>query len=647
MAILSKPSRTYAAVEHNPDGLSSVGSAPYGHKREGVKTYRPRMSPLPRRSVYLADLCATAFAETHLKRPGMYDSNPGSSFSPLPPAFNISSRHRKDQVAAGQRAELDHILDPEYKSVSNYTMDDNQAGPSSRRKERTAGGLMHAAAAGLRSQSSMSNVRPGAGSSQGQHGQKGKSGLGGVYVDANGKVHDTEYDPFAGVSEVNRAKSRRRSAFGSDKHRSKTGSESGSSVSGSSSADNDQSRSAAASESVKDEEQLRRRRESERRRFEDVAGHAAMVRRRSVMSHRSGEGGRTTPSLRSTNDVDESVMSAVQNFHLDRLNGRSRSSQGSIHGGANGGSIHNRSPLSPTFGSSPFGPSSPLPPVADSDEHPVKSTETTMPPTQGVRGQRAGSVASYRPRAPSSSSAAMPPPPVPRSKVEIKEGGTRKITGFDAPATPSAQTISPRVNTLLAPSSARLSAGSRSRASSEASRETRVKPAERPREEIYPETPAQQKQREERERRKARSGTGASAYSRPAALPNINTGSGSRVLPEIQIVEDDDPRVIIPSDGRSTRLQTKWTQADHVIRPPFASGSQAPGGSGSIHSIPLGNSQKAPSEILDEGQGGYVPSRWAKGDKSLRVTEDDKEKYRPKEWGGKTGGLAGKPEEWR
>jgi hypothetical protein len=31
----------------------------------------------------------------------------------------------------------------------------------------------------------------------------------------------------------------------------------------------------------------------------------------------------------------------------------------------------------------------------------------------------------------------------------------------------------------------------------------------------------------------------------------------------------------------------------------------------------------------------------------LRVTEDEKEKYRPKEWGGKTGDLAGKPEEWK
>lgn len=555
----------------------------------------------------------------------MYDTNPGSSFSPLPPAFNISSRHRKDQVAAGQRAELDHILDPEYKSVSNYSLDDmNGAGPS-RRKERTAGGLM-GAGGGLRSHSSLASFRPSSGaggsggSAVGGGAPRQKSALGGVYVDANGKVHDTEYDPFAGVAEVNRAKSRRRSAFGSERRQD---SESGSSASGSSVGQPASRHESEGARQAKDEETARRRRESERRRFEDVAEHAAMVRRRSVMSSRSGGAGadgRVTPSLKSN---DESAMSAVQNFHLDRLNGRSRSSQGSQMQLNSG---HIPSPLSPTFSNSP---SSPLPTVADSDERPVKYTETTAPTDRVASSSKAAAAA------------AMPPPPIPKSKIEIKEGGTRKITGFDAPSTPKTTPATPRINTLLAPSSARLSAGSRSRASSETSREPRIKPAERPREEIYPETPAQQKKREEKERRQARSGASASAYSRP---PTINTGTTTRVLPEIQIVEDDDPRVIIPLDGRSTRLQTKYTQADHVIRP-FAASSHVAGGS--INSLPLGSGQKAPSEILDEGQGGYVPSRWARGDKALRVTEDEKEKYRPKEWGGKTGDLAGKPEEWR
>jgi hypothetical protein len=54
-----------------------------------------------------------------------------------------------------------------------------------------------------------------------------------------------------------------------------------------------------------------------------------------------------------------------------------------------------------------------------------------------------------------------------------------------------------------------------------------------------------------------------------------------------------------------------------------------------------------PSTIIDQGTGGYLPSRWASGDRELRVTEDAKEKYRPREWGGKTGDLGGRSEEWR
>jgi hypothetical protein len=163
---------------------------------------------------------------------------------------------------------------------------------------------------------------------------------------------------------------------------------------------------------------------------------------------------------------------------------------------------------------------------------------------------------------------------------------------------------------------------------------------------LFPETPAQQKKREEKERRQARSGySGPSNSGRIAGhgARSVSASVNNRVLPEIEILADDDPRVVIPAQGPSTRVQTKYTQADHVIRP-FAALDKP----SSIRSLTLaGSGTKAPSEILDEGHGGYVPTRWAKGDKLLRVTEDEKEKYRPKEWGGKTGDLAGKPEEWK
>jgi hypothetical protein len=500
--------------------------------------------------------------------------------------FHMSSRHRKEQAAAGQKAEMDHILDPEFKSVSNFSMDDTQPGPS-KRNQRTAGGLLHGPTS-LRAASSLSNFKA--------SGNK-KSQLGGVYTDAEGKVHDTEFDPFAGISEMTRNKSRRRSAFGSERRK---GSDSGSSVS-EDSIEKEKSPSRPEANGHREELEARRRRESEKKRFEEVSEHA-MMRRRSVLSQRSAQSGKA-PSLRSTED---GPMSANLSYHLERLNARSKSSQGSVH----------RSPLSPTFGHSP---SSPLPTVADSDERPEKSTETTS----------------------------MPPPPIPKAKVEFKPSGTVKVTGFDAPPSPMpAQPQStPRSNTLSAPSPARMSTSSHaSRTSSETGREGRTRPPERPREELFPETPAQQKKREEKERRQARSGySGPSNSGRLVAGGNRAVSSGSRVLPEIEILADDDPRVVIPAQGPSTRVQTKYTQADHVIRP-FANLDRP----SSLRSVTLaGSGTKAPSEILDEGQGGYVPTRWAKGDKLLRVTEDEKEKYRPKEWGGRTGDLAGKPEEWR
>lgn len=527
-----------------------------------------------------------ALSETHLKRPGGLDGHHGSSFSPLPSAF-LSSKQRKQQQEEGRRAEAEHMLDPDFRSTSNFSLDDNHAGPS-RKGNRTAGGMLGGSV--MRGTSSLSNFK----------GPGKKSQLSaGVYVDAEGKMHDTEFDPFAAVAEMTRNKSRRRSAFGSERKR---GSDSEST---SSEESVDKSGARPVADAKRNEEALRQRRDSERKRFEDISGQA-MKRRQSILSQRSVEGGRATPSLKST---EEGPMSVLQHYHLDRLNNRTRSSQGSLHQG----SIH-RSPLSPTFGHSP---SSPLPTVADTDERPEKSTETTS----------------------------MPPPAVPKSKVEIKPGGTKKVTGFDAPESPHPTIQTPRSASHLALSPARMSTSSRaSRASTETAGE-RTKPPERPREEIFPETPAQTKKREERQRRQARLGYGAGTSS-TRLMDNRAASTGARVLPEIEILADDDPRVVIPTDGRSTRLQTKYTQADHVIRP-FASSSVLDRPS-SLRSVGFaGSGTKAPSEILDEGHGGYVPTRWAKGDKMLRVTEDDKERYRPKEWGGKTGDLAGKPEEWR
>jgi len=516
--------------------------------------------------------------------------------SQLSSAFNLSSRHREAKVAEGQRAEAEHMLNPEYRSAHNFSMD--EAGPS-RRKERTAGGILGGSA--LKATSSLSNFK----------GPGKKSQLSGVYVDAEGRVHDTEFDPFAAVAEVTRNRSRRRSAFGSERKR---GSDSDSTASEDSI---DKSGAGPGSDGYPNEDLNYQRRESERRQLEAVSSGQAMMRRRSVLSQRSGEG-RMTPSLPSLRSTDEQPMSAIQHYHLDRL---SRSKPGQSYGS------NHRSPLSPTFGHSP---SNFLPPVADSDERPVKSTEITS----------------------TSSSKAMRPPPVPKSKVEIKAGGTKKITGFDAPESPMPQQTqqtprqTPRPGSHLVLSPGRVSSSSRaSRVSSETQTESRMRPAERPREETFPETPAQAKKREDRQRKQANLGFNRASTSRLPLDVRASSSAGARVLPEIEILADDDPRVVIPADGPSTRVQTKYTQADHVIRP-FASSSILDRPS-SLRSGMAGSGTKAPSEILDEGHGGYVPTRWAKGDKLLRVTEDEKEKYRPKEWGGKTGDLAGKPEEWR
>ena len=514
-----------------------------------------------------------ALAESHLKRQVLYDPHPSSAFSPLPPAFHLSNKHRKDQALAGQRAELDHILQPGYRTIDGDAT--SGAGPS-----RHAGGLAAKKNIGL-------GIRPSA--SMGSF--RAATAARGVFVDSSGKAHDTEFDPFAGVAEMSRRKSRRRSAFGSNRRK---GSESGSSEAGSDLGEVYVRRNheGMPGGERREEEEIKRRLEIERRRLDDVSGYAA-ARRRSMMSERSSTG-RATPSVRSHDD---------HHVPLDRAASKAKSSPG----------YYMRSPLSPTFGgptsTSSYATTRTLPTTVEMldgpEEDPKKSTETT---TIG-----------------------------PNKKITI--------TGFDPshPETPSMT----HTASLKVPDTGRLSAGSR--ASTDYLRD-RPRPAERPREESFPETPAQVKRREDRQRR-----TGMSRNPSLAVDTALSSGGKGRILPEIEIVEDDDPRIIFPTAGRSTRVQTTH---DHVIRGPFsyALDALAAGPSGmrrgsadhSARSVPMGGGDnKAPSSIIEAGPGGYLPSRWASGDRELRQTEDERDKYRPMEWGGKKGELGGQPEEWK
>lgn len=589
--------------------------------------------PTFRREFGLIDLLA--LVETHLKRPAMYDSHPGSAFAPLPPAFNIPTKVKKEQALAGQQAELEQILQPGYKA-SQPDLNDldsaSTAGPSRSSANRLVGGFGNdkrkgkGVGLGIRPSASMNSFRAPTTASNGR--------MGGIYVDGEGKVHDTEFDPFAGVSAMTRRKSRRKSAFGQEKRReseSETSSASGSEV-------GDSGTRKSFDGTGQDDEEARRRQEVDRRRLEEVSSLAA-ARRRSMMSERSS-GGRATPSIRSSEDG----LNSAASMHLDRAIGRSKSQLG----------YYVPSPLSPTFQPNTANSymSRHLPSTAElangiEESPPQKSTERTTP--RETPHEARGHKAKER-------------PPMLTSVTDRKI----TITGFDAPPSarpPSVRPTSPRPSTpnhlasqldsLRIPDSARMSSSSRH--SSESARP--AKPAERPREDIYPETPAQAKRREERERRIHRPSTAFSSHDGRLGVDTaLSRSSRGRPLPEIEIVDDDDPRVIIPEHGKTTRVQTVH---DHVIRGPFSlalNAGASPGGSGygrrasadiSARSIPAGTgNSKAPSTIIDEG-GGYLPSRWASGDHQLRNTEVAKEKYRPREWGGKTGDLAGKPEEWR
>jgi len=530
----------------------------------------------------------------------MYDPHPNSAFSPLPPAFNHLSRAaRRDQAAAGQRAELDKILQPGYKTDMADPDSASLAGPS--RSATTAGGhgdrRKKAGGLGLRPSASLHSFK----NDRSSNGSR----VGGIYVDSNGKVHDQEYDPFGGVAEMARRKSRRRSAFGSDRRRG-SGSDT-SSASGSEIMEKRESMDGPG------EDEIRRRLEVERRRMDEVSGLAA-ARRRSMLSERGS--GRATPSIRSSEDG----LASAASTHI--TNGRSKSQQG----------YYVPSPLSPTFAqhSNPTFVSRDVSAMdhAIEESPPQKSTERTAPKEKEK-------------------------PPM---SISITDKKTT-VTGFDAPQ--SSRPLSPRPQTrhtladqlqnLRVPDSARMSTSSRN--SSDSARPS--KPPQPPRQDLFPETPAQAKRREDRERH-----TGMKSRAGSLGIDTVLSQSGrGRALPEIEIVEDDDPRIIFPENGKSTRVQTKH---DHVIKGPFSHALHAQsgasiGGSGrrgsadmSIRSLgAVGSATKAPSTIIDEGQGGYLPSRWASGDKQLRVTEDEKEKYRPREWGGKTGDLGGRAEEWK
>ncbi|KAL7419282.1 hypothetical protein Q5752_006119 [Cryptotrichosporon argae] len=696
MAILAKPSRSYRDVEHDSAGVGSVGQ--YG---ASIKTYRP------------------SYAETHFKRQAMLDANPTSAFSPLPPALaNFGRKRDKEQTLAGRRAEMDHILQPEYKTGPGDGDDASVAGagaggpsrPGLLGSGRTAGGFAarakakgHDVGLGIRPTPSIGSFKA------------PTSARAGVYVDANGKLHDTEFDPFAGVSAMSRRKSRRRSAFGGGGQRG-----SGSSSSSASDSGEDAPRPRAPSrpsvdgqayrsgngaqghghgsahgharrdshdEAERDELEIRRRLEAERRRLDDVSGLAA-ARRRSAIGERAAL---RTPSLRSADD---------RSLHsVDKDKGRSRSSQG----------YHVLSPLSPTFaggsgtGSSYTSRTLPTTVEADDAEKHSESTgdewadargeaHTDASDTNGhqadtdghkadtnghkadIKGHEADTNSHEAETKPRLAASLMPPPPTPppkptperpRQTVEIAPDGARRITGFDAPRTP----VLPDAAQLRVPDSARSAS---SRTSSD-----RPRPAERPREQLFPETPAQAKRREEKARKAAGVGLGngvgrvGGLTSRVGSLAidpgmALSSSGRGRILPEIEIVEDDDPRIVFPPHGAQTRVQTTH---DHVIRAPFAhaihaqSGAAGAGGSGlsrvasptsgappkalSGRSIPAGSDSKAPSTIIDEVGGGYLPSRWANGDRELRQTGESKDRYRPREWGGKHGDLAGKSEEWK
>nr|ODN90376.1 hypothetical protein L204_05981 [Cryptococcus depauperatus CBS 7855] len=584
MTLLSKPSRSYAHVEHDKDGLGSRAKRP-----EGFKTFRPPIS------------------ETHLKRSLGYDPHPTSHFAPLPSAFQ-SHRVKKEQALAGQRAEADHLLQP---------------------PRRTAGGFSGYAAPSLNKSPSLLSFNPSSGARVG------------VYIDSSGKLHDTEYDPFAGVADITRAKSKRQSAFGSSRRHSSSSSSSSQSSHQAGSRRPSMDVGRARIDREREEEEVRKR--LEKQRIDDVSSYVA--RRRSLLSERE-QTGRGSPSIRSSEDLPSAVTFVTA---PPSANGTAKST------GKSQQVYYYPSPLSPSF---PFNlPSAKTPSTSTfagaEGTPPEKATEMTL-------------------KSPNPSPLPMEPR---KSKVEVKDG-TTKIIGFDGPLRPSP--LSPSVlqrsptptdgflslrirspspsSSHLTPPAPPSASTSRSSGEFDRSRSRSPLPHRRAtREGIYPETPAQTKKRQEKEQRRLASG-GRPLVINTDLVPRSTYQSVARgrVLPEIEIVEDDDPRIILPREGgKTTRIPKPYL--------PFPSHSSQPRAARKSSSIVSHSHSHSHSTLpsppsfanldrprsltgsakgggggagsLVEDNGGYLPSRWASGDRHLRVKEADREAYRPKEWG--------------
>ncbi|WVQ77355.1 hypothetical protein IAR50_007039 [Cryptococcus sp. DSM 104548] len=663
MTLLSRPSRSYATVDHDPDGLAPVGTAPRtggastsgsvlggGGTRQGSGSQVGRDSGSALGGVHVLKksskkgegfkIYRPPISETHLRRSLGYDPHPNSSFAPLPSAFQ-SSRVKKEAALAGQRAEADHLLAPQYSEP-----------------RRTAGGL----AGGLRGSASQASFNP-------PHSANSGRRQAGVYLDSNGKLHDTEYDPFAGLTTMSRDKSRRRSAFGKTR-RSSVSSDSSSS---SSKSQAKRRQSQDTMRSVRDEEEVRRRLREKEREMEKQRDDVSLYvqRRRSILSEREREWtGRGSPSIRST---EEGPMGSGQSFMTGR---RTQANH------------YYPSPLSPQFAGPSFANN---PPTASSASTRTPNTSTFS----GINGEGTPpEKISEMTQAKSPVLALAPPPlitePAPKekkkSKVEVRDGVT-KVIGFDGPA----QVLSPPADQLAglslqppSPSSTRLTppppmsadASVTSRGSMDVPRSPRPPgepartrhPTRTARDDIYPETPAQTKRRQDKERQRLLSGAHHPSHHAHAGKPSplaIDTDlarNGERVLPEIEIVSDDDPRVVVPKEGKTTRVQRVH---DHVIRNPLhhhsrktsqaststlatlplpptipaAGGYGGMTGSSSMNDLSGGGKARSTtgsrgggSSFMEES-GGYLPSRWAQGDKKLRNTEEEREVYRPREWG--------------
>lgn len=805
--MFGRPTRSYAQVEHDVGGVSSVAAAPYSLRKEGsFRTYRARTSIIPsHRFVPRTDQLTKAALSEHSRR-----------IDPVHIPHALQSRHARKQAAAeGARAELDQILESGYRPSSRSIHNGaDEAGPpesAGMSRHRTAGGLQGESSrmGRLRSTASIGSFRGNGGSSTGYTNGGAGGGKKGVFIDADGRTHDQEYDPFAKHAAESRKKSmssRRRSGFGSTHGHingngngqldGDTGSEtsgSGSEVSegaasgrysagtgmgqglGPARKSIDSSRAGAAD---REEEEIRRRLALERKRLEGLSGYNALAKRRSIISDRSAH------AYASNEDADRQTVHSAYGA----------STHGPYSSGVGGygrrGTGYNPSPLSPTFSAASQGTGRARTNTTSDggDETPVKSTENTLmppmsppqPPSPGLSAYgipnmaRRGSADRTDKVHPSSASSthihpnpaynaksrlqpadstALDPAAViaPKAKVEIKRDGSRKVTGFDAPRSPMPPPPVPPIPSvpnqqLDIPPSAKSAVSRGSRGSSDrdprevgddqsihsantgtgtaAARYRRERPAPRPREEIFPETPAQAKRREEKEKRAAarlgptpaaasstiiRSSSGLAAPSAAQAYASSSSAGGlaarnhsqlavdtslaasTRLLPEIQIVEDDDPRVVFPSSGgRSTRVQTAH---DHVIRGPFShalnaqglgasaggaggsrrgsaagvgvgsptgsrQGSRAgsPGPSMSLNMQGAAGGSRKPSSVnspFSVGSGtvedriGYLPSRWASGDKQLRQTEEERDMYRPKEWGGRNGELGGRQDDWQ